>query len=128
MSITDIFDIKMDGYTVKQLKELLRNAKKNSKTCISYSKLKKPELYNAVVDLGLVSFSEENSGMESPAGLKTPRDRIEKLLEYMKAQPDSSYKTKAIAKIGGLFNRLLLNDSLTKSQMLKLQKYESVLP
>jgi len=118
----------MDNYTVKQLKELLRNAKKNSKTCISYSKLKKPELYAAVMDLGLVSFSSENSGMESAPGLKSPRDRIEKLLEYMKAQPDSSYKTKAIQKIGELFNKLLLNDSLTKTQMLKLQKYESVLP
>jgi len=113
----------MDNYTVKQLKELLRNAKKNSKTCMSYSKLKKPELYAAVLDLGLV-----DSNMESPAGLKSPRERIEKLLEYMKVQPDSPDKTRAIKKIGELFNKLLLNDSLTKTQMLKLQKYESVLP
>jgi len=113
----------MDNYTVKQLKELLRNAKKNSKTCMSYSKLKKPELYNAVMDLGLV-----DSGMESAPGLKSPRDRIERLLDYMKTLPDSPEKAKAVKKIGELFNRLLLNNSLTKTQMLRLQKYESVLP
>lgn len=55
----------MSALTVKELKNLIREAKKNDKQCKPYSKLKKKELLDHARELGLI---------ESPKG-ETPEDK-----------------------------------------------------
>lgn len=44
----------MRNYTVLELREIIKNAKRSNKTCVSYSKMKKSELYKHAQNLGLI--------------------------------------------------------------------------
>lgn len=110
----------MDNYTANQLKEMIRQAKKEHKTCKPFSKLKKDELYAHAVELGLISSSQISSKSD-------PLDRITRVLNFIQSVPDFPDKKKALNKVGKLYNAVLTHGRMTDKEAAKLLQYEKVL-
>lgn len=70
----------MSSYLKKDLVEMIRMAKKQNKTCLSYSNLNKNQLYNHAIEIGLIGPEMKDTEDIRKRNLKKLKQKAEEML------------------------------------------------
>ena len=70
----------MSKYLKKDLVAMVREAKKNSKTCACYSKMKKDQLLNHAIEIGLIEGEVKEPDDERKKNLKELERKVREIV------------------------------------------------